>query len=253
MVSYTMEYFQQVYRRGMLYIVSTPIGNLEDITLRAIKILLSVDIILCEDTRHTGFLLDQLKTKYSHLFETPSSRQKRIAFHEFSETRELGNVLTHLKTGKSVALVSDAGTPLLSDPGYPLVRECLKRNIPVIPIPGPSSILTALVGSGLPPIPFHFLGYPPEKQGKRIVLFRRLHLRGDVRSTPLETIIFLASPHKVIQILEDLLSVCGNIPIVVARELTKIHEEFIRKKVSEVIEQFKKEKPKGELVVLFHF
>jgi len=203
-----------------LYIVSTPIGNLEDLSPRAQKILDSASLVLCEDTRRTSKL----------------TTNKLLRFDEYTEERLIPEVLTH----KTVALVSDAGTPLISDPGYKLVSECIKRGIPVVSIPGPSALLAALTSSGLPTNHFTFLGYPPEKQSHRIRLFGSL---------PKDlTIIFYVAPHKLQQTLLDLKQSLGDIDIVIARELTKIHEEIWRGKLSEAqLRDFK-----GELVILFH-
>lgn len=238
-----------------LFVVSTPIGNLEDITIRAIKTLFMVDILLCEDTRHTGILLTTLSNRYPSLLAQPSSKPQLIPFHEHNEHKVTPKIVGFLQSGKSVALVSDAGTPLLSDPGYLLVKECVKKDISIQVVPGPSSILTALVASGLPTYPFRFLGYPPEKSAKRLSFFRGVklfHPGGVIIATPRETVIFFASPHKVVQILEDFIEVFGNIPVVVARELTKVHEEFIRESALEVIKTFRENQPKGELVILFN-
>lgn len=210
---------------GTLYLVSTPIGNLEDLSSRARRILTSVDLILCEDTRHTAKLL-----------QTP--HPKLIRFDDHTENKLVPEILEILAQ-KDIALVSDAGTPLISDPGYRLVSECIKRGIKVVSIPGPSAVLAALTSSGLPANRFMFLGYPPEKQSHRTKLFRSLPK--DI------TIIFFCPPHKLTQTLEDLKQSLGNINIVIARELTKIHEEIWQGKLSEVqTREFK-----GELVLLF--
>lgn len=205
-----------------LYIVSTPIGNLEDMTTRAIKTLALVDLILVEDTRRTAHLL-------------ASDHPKLLRFDGHTED----NVLPEVFTYKNVALVSDAGTPLISDPGYKLVRECIKRGVSVVSVPGPSAVLAALTSSGLPANRFMFLGYPPEKQSHRRNLFTSLP-----KNT---TIIFYVAPHKLKQTLSDLKESLGDINIVIARELTKIHEEIWRGKISET----EKREFKGELVVLF--
>lgn len=203
-----------------LYIVSTPIGNLEDISVRTQKTLAEADLILCEDTRRTAKLV----------------RGKRLLrFDEHTEDRLIPEILTH----QNVALVSDAGTPLISDPGYRLVSECIRRNIKVVSIPGPSAVLAALTSSGLPANKFMFLGYPPEKQSHRRNLFTSLPKK--------TTIIFYVAPHKLKQTLSDLKESLGDINIVIARELTKIHEEIWRGKISET----EKREFKGELVVLF--
>ncbi len=215
---------------GTLFIVSTPIGNLEDITLRAIKTLASADAILCEDTRHTGILLHHLNIKDTSL----------IRLDDHSEYQKAPEIIQMLEDGKNIALVSGAGTPLISDPGFLLVREARKRGIKVISIPGPSAVLAALTASGLPTDKFLFLGYPPEKTSHRLKSFQSLP-----KDT---TIIFYCAPHKLIQTLEDLKEILGDIEIVVARELTKIHEEVVKLKISEAISKFSE--PKGEFVIL---
>lgn len=209
---------------GALYIVSTPIGNLEDLSPRAQKILASADLVLCEDTRRTARL----------------TNAKLLRFDNFTEDKLLPEVLAELDR-KNVALVSDAGTPLVSDPGYRLVSECIKRGISVISIPGPSALLAALTSSGLPANTFMFLGYPPEKQSNRKKVFADLP-----KGT---TIIFFVAPHKLHRSLEDLKSVVGDIDIVICRELTKFHEEIWRGKLSEA----QSRDFKGELVILFRF
>lgn len=216
---------------GTLYIVSTPIGNLEDITLRAIKTLSSVDMVLCEDTRRTGLLLTHFHIK-----------TKLLSYYEEIEQTRLPEVIAMLQNGKSLALVSDAGTPVISDPGFSLVRECIKRDIHVVSIPGPSAFLTALTSSGLPADKFLFFGYPPEKQTARMKLLKKIPLG--------ITTIFYCAPHKLTQTLEDLKTVFGDIDIVVGRELTKVHEELWRGVVSAAISHFSH--PKGEFVLLFN-
>lgn len=216
---------------GILYIVATPIGNLDDITIRAQKILGSVDYIACEDTRRTGQLLHSL-----HI--TPP---KFLRYDDRNEQNTTPEILDLLESGKSVALVSDAGTPLISDPGFVIVREARKRGIPVVSIPGASALLTALTGSGLPANKFMYLGYPPEKQSHRLKLFGTL---------PKEiTVIFYCAPHKLQSMLVDMKETLGDIKIVIARELTKIHEEYWKGNISEAIVYFAD--PKGEFVVCF--
>ena len=218
-----------------LFIVSTPIGNLEDITLRAIRILTSVDTILCEDTRRTGLLLQHLHIK-----------KPLIPYYEEIEDRKIPEIIALLQH-KSIALVSDAGTPLIPHPGFKLVRECIKRSIKVESIPGPSAVLAALTSSGLPADKFLFLGYPPEKRSQRMHLFASLfQCFKTLEQTP--TIIFYCAPHKLIQTLEDLKESAGDIEISLARELTKIHEEIWRGTISEAITYF--DNPKGEFVIL---
>lgn len=199
---------------------------MEDITIRAQKTLASVDLVLCEDTRRTARL----------------TNTKLMRFDEHTEQKLVPEVLA-LLSEKNIALVSDAGTPLISDPGYRLVSEAIKRGIKVVSVPGPTAAIAALTSSGLPTNRFLFLGYPPEKQNHRRNLFQSLP-----KDT---TIIFYCAPHKLHQTLEDIKDVLGDIEIVIARELTKIHEEFWRGKTSEAIAHFSD--PKGEFVLLFSF
>lgn len=228
----------------MLYIVSTPIGNLDDITIRALKVLGEADIVLCEDTRHTGQLLHELKSRHPAYFN--ENKPQLVQYHEHNEDNKVAEILGLLKNNKNIALVSDAGTPLISDPGYPLVAACQKKEIKVQVIPGASSILTALVSSGLPPYPFTFLGYLPEKSGKRKKLFE------EIKKSSLEsTFISFLSPYKFEGVFEDMQSVFGNIPIVVARELTKVHEEIKSGTAQKINDEYKKNPPKGELTLLF--
>lgn len=224
----------------MLYIVATPIGNLQDITLRAIKILQSVDAIACEDTRKTGILLSKILTA-----ETPKPRL--ISYYEQNELQKIPEVINALKNGLNIALVSDAGTPTISDPGYKLVRECIKEGIKIESLPGASSVLTALTASGLPTDKFLFIGYPPKKPGHRNTLFEKL------TKLPIKTtIILLEGPHHIIRTLEEMKKVFGDINIVVCRELTKIYEEIRREKISKSLEHFSEITPKGEFTILFN-
>lgn len=218
---------------GNLYLVSTPIGNLEDITLRAINTLFLVDLIVCEDTRKTGLLLNKFNR---------TLHAKLIRFDEFTEKKLTPELIDILTQGKSIALVSDAGTPLISDPGYSLVKAAKQRQIPVISIPGPTALIAALSVSGLPTDRFMFLGYPPEKQAGRLRYFQNVP-----KDT---TIIFYCAPHKLNQTLIDMQKVFGDIQLVIARELTKIHEEVWSGKSSEAIKQTAKFK--GEIVILFN-
>ena len=228
----------------MFSIVSTPIGNLDDITIRALKTLGEADVILCEDSRHTGGMLHKFSLRFPAYFTGKGAQL--MQYHEHNEDKKVGEILTLLEQGKNVVLVSDAGTPLLSDPGYPLVCAGLKRLIPITVVPGASSALTALVASGLPPYPFTFLGYLPEKQGKRLSLLRLIN------DASIEcTYICFISPHKVNGVLGDMHNVLGNIPLVIGRELTKTHEEFIRDNVQAIQASFAENAPKGELTVLF--
>ncbi len=215
--------------KGKLYIVATPIGNLDDITYRAVEILKKVDYIGVEDTRHSGPLLK----KYD--INTPT-----ISFFEHNEIRRSGEFIKKLSEGKNLAIISDAGTPTVSDPGYRLISEAADQGIQIVPIPGASSILTALVGSGFPTDRFTFEGFLPKKKGRQT---RFEELKNEKR-----TIIFFESPHRVEKTLSDCLEYLGDREIVLCREMTKMFEQFHRGKVSELIEYFKIEKPRGEFV-----
>lgn len=234
---------------GTLYVVATPIGNLEDITIRAIKTLFSVDIIACEDTRRTGQLLQELRRRYSIVLQQFSNLTipQFIRYDGHTEKQITPQLIQDLTSGASIALVSDAGTPLISDPGYVLVLEARKHGIPVVSIPGPSAVLTALTSSGLPVNNFVFLGYPPEKKSNRIKLFQNLL---QINTLIDSTFILYCAPHKLIQTLRDMQDVLGNIEITIARELTKIHEEILRGKISEALLHFTE--PRGEVVLLFN-
>ncbi|MBI4477503.1 MAG: 16S rRNA (cytidine(1402)-2'-O)-methyltransferase [Acidobacteria bacterium] len=202
---------------GTLYVVATPIGNLEDITFRAVRILREVDLIAAEDTRRTSLLLRH------HHVETPVT-----SFHEHNERQKLPHLLSRLRSGASLAVVSDAGTPAVSDPGYRLVRACLDERIRVSPIPGPSAPITALVASGLPTDSFVFLGYPPARQQAR------MRWLNDLKDRP-ETLLMFEAPHRIRATLADSLSILGDRHICVARELTKLHEELLTGPISEIL------------------
>ncbi len=217
---------------GTLYIVSTPIGNLQDITLRAIDTLKAVDLIAAEDTRHTRILLDRYGIK------TPTT-----SYFEYNKIQKTEYLLKALSEGRSVALVSDAGTPGISDPGWKIIRMCIDRQIPVVPIPGPSGIITALTISGKPTDKFTFEGFLSPKPIKR--KNRLAKLRDEAR-----TVIIYESPHRIERLLADILEVYGDIEVVLARELTKKFEEVLREKVSAHIERFKTTKPRGEFMVI---
>lgn len=221
---------------GTLYIVSTPIGNLKDITLRAIDVLSSVDLVVCEDTRVTGLLLKRLEIS-----------KKMVAVNDFNEEQRTAEVILNLKQGINIALVSDAGTPLVSDPGYKLVREAIAQKVRVESIPGASAMIAALTVSGLPSDKFMFAGYLSKKDGKRKTQLEVLNKIHDILKT---TFIIYESPFRVLKTLESIKEIFGNIDIVVCRELTKLHEEVRREKVSDSIEYFNKTSPKGEFVLL---
>jgi len=225
---------------GTLFMVATPIGNLRDITLRAIKVLQTVDVIACEDTRKTGILLSQILPK-------EIQRPRLISYYEQNELQRIPEVISALKDGLNIALVSDAGTPTISDPGFKLVRECIREGTKVESIPGASSVITALTVSGLPTDKFLFLGYPPKKPGHRKTLFENL-TKLPIKST----IILFEGPHRLFRTLEGMKEVFGDVDIVICRELTKIYEEIRREKISNSLEHFSKTTPKGEFVILFH-
>lgn len=214
----------------MLTIVPTPIGNLKDITLRAIEVLKESDAIICEDTRRTSLLLNHYEI-----------RKPLITLNDYNEARSFPQIIEKLSAGQNLCLVSDAGTPLISDPGYKLIRECKTKNIPIDSLPGPSSVITALTLSGLPPDKFMFLGYLPEKPGKRINALKEL--------TPGITYIIFVAPHKLLKTIESFKEVFGDIEITLAHELTKIHQSVASKPVSEWLETLKN--PKGEYILLF--
>lgn len=236
---------------GKLYLIATPIGNLQDITLRAIKTLFEVDVIACEDTRRAGLLIETMTSPYSALRggKPPHHKPKFISYYEQNELRRIPEILSMLQRGMKVALISDAGTPAISDPGFKLVRECIRHNLAVEAIPGATSVASAVIVSGLPTDKFMFAGYPPHKQGHRIKFFEGLK---KAQESVKQTIILFEAPHKLIRTLEDMQSVMGDIPIVLARELTKIHEELRRERISETLKHFEKTNPKGECIILFH-
>jgi 16S rRNA (cytidine1402-2'-O)-methyltransferase len=221
-----------------LYLVATPIGNLGDITLRALEVLKQADRIACEDTRQTQKLLNH----YS--ITTPT-----VSYHQHNELSRSSELITALKDGKSIAVVSDAGMPGISDPGTVLVREAIAAGVPVIPIPGANAALTALIASGLQTEQFHFLGFLPEKAGARRT---RLEELAEQRRDSAQTIIFYEAPHRIADTLADLEVVFGpGLRIVTARELTKLHEEFLRGTVAEVRSQLAdRDRIRGEFVLL---
>jgi 16S rRNA (cytidine1402-2'-O)-methyltransferase len=220
-------------RKGMLYVVSTPIGNLEDITYRAVRLLREVELIACEDTRHTRKLLDHYR------IET-----KLVSYHEHNEADRAQELVQKLLDGVSVAQVSDAGMPGISDPGYRLIKLAIEHSIPVVPVPGPSALVAALAASGLPTDAFEFRGFLPAKSGQR-----RTALEA-VRSVE-HTVIFYEAPHRIREALEDIVAVLGpERPMVIARELTKMHEEFLRGTAGALAEQLRDREVKGEITIL---
>lgn len=226
--------------KGSLYIVATPIGNLQDITLRAISTLRSVDYIACEDTRKTGILLKSLDI---------SHRPMLISYYEQSELIRIPNILNILSNGHNVALVSDSGTPTISDPGFRLVRACKEEGIDVISIPGPFAGVAALASSGLPTDKFIFLGFLPKKEGNRLRLLRNLK---EANQNLEATVIIYEAPHRLLKTLKSIESVFGNIQIVLMRELTKIHEERLSENIESLIKKYEEQNPRGEFVILFN-
>jgi len=218
---------------GVLYLVATPIGNLEDITYRAVRVLGEADLIACEDTRQTRKLLDHY-----------GIRKPTISYHEHNEAERSRELAERLNGGAAIALVSDAGMPLVSDPGYRLVRAALALGVPVQPVPGPSAALAALAASGLATDAFHFAGFLPAKAGQRARALEQL-------ANETATLIFFEAPHRIIETLETIEQVLGPRPVVVARELTKIHEEFLRGATEQVRAQLAaRGSIKGEITLL---
>ncbi|MBU3979528.1 16S rRNA (cytidine(1402)-2'-O)-methyltransferase [Patescibacteria group bacterium] len=237
---------------GILYIVSTPIGNLQDITIRAIKALFEADVIACEDTRRAGILLEQMSGLYNNLTQNDNGKKhkpKLLSYYDQIEFRRIPEIVSLLQSEQKVALISDAGTPAISDPGFKLIRECIKMGVKIEVVPGASSVTTALTASGLPTDKFIFLGYPPHKSGHRRTFFENTKKSQEFIKS---TIIFFVAPHKLIRNLEEVKEIFGDIEIVLCRELTKIHEEIRREKISQAILHFQKTAPKGEFVLLFN-
>lgn len=218
---------------GTLYIVSTPIGNLEDMTMRGIRVLKEADLVAAEDTRRAKILFDAYDIK-----------KPVTSFHSYNLSKKTPGLVKVLLEGKNIALISDSGTPGISDPGYVIIVECINKEIPVVAVPGPTALITALVVSGKPTHKFVFEGFLSNKAGKRK---KQLDLLKDEE----RTVVVYESPHRIIKFVEDFLSVAGDREIVLARELTKKFEEVKREKASQHLEHFKNTKPKGEYVVVF--
>lgn len=216
--------------QGILYIVATPIGNLEDITLRAIRVLKEVDIIAAEDTRHTLKLLNHLEIS-----------KPLISYHRHNEEIKTQELIDKLQEGKNIALVSDAGTPVISDPGGEIVKSAIENNIKIIPIPGACAAITAIIASGLDAKEFTFIGFLPQNNKNRNEKLERI-------SKEERTTILYEAPHKLMKTLEDIGKVIGKRKVVLARELTKIHEEYIEGTIAEL--QSKIKEPKGEYVII---
>jgi 16S rRNA (cytidine1402-2'-O)-methyltransferase len=218
--------------KGTLYIVSTPIGNFEDMTLRALRILKEVKLIAAEDTRRTGLLLKHFD------IQTPLT-----SYFEGNEMKKRDFILSKLRDGDSIALVSDAGTPGISDPGFRLIQKTIAEKIPIAPIPGPSAVIAALSVAGLPTDAFLFRGFLPHKSKKRRDLLQELK---GMR----ETLVFYESPHRISETLQDILDILGDRELVLARELTKAYEEIFRGKVSEVLNRVGERRLKGEITLV---
>jgi len=227
---------------GTLFIVSTPIGNLQDITLRAIKTLKEADFIACEDTRTASFLLKSAGIEFVDF------KDKIFSYYEQNENQRNIHIINLLSNGKNVALISESGTPAISDPGFKLIREALNRGIKVESIPGPSSVMSAIVSSGLPTDKFVFLGFLPKKIGHRETLLKKLK---NSLSLIEATVIIFESPFRLQKTLVEIKTVFGDIDIVIIRELTKIHEERKKDKISNLLKQIEKG-VKGEIVILFN-
>ena len=220
-------------KKGALYIVATPIGNQEDITLRALKILQDVDLIAAEDTRKSGKFLSHHRIK-----------NRLVSYHEHNEKKRAPELLGKLLDGTSIALVSNAGTPCVSDPGYRLVAAAIANKISVVPVPGPSAATAAMSASGLPTDSFVFIGFSPKKKSKRMKFLAELAVEP-------RALIFYESPRRIMAFLEEVVSQIGDRPAALAREMTKLHEEFIRGSVSEILETMKaRPEIKGECTLL---
>jgi 16S rRNA (cytidine1402-2'-O)-methyltransferase len=218
---------------AVLYVVATPIGNLEDITLRALRVLKEAALIACEDTRHTRKLLDH------YGIATPT-----LSYHEHNEAQRAAELVDKLKSGTTIALVSDAGMPGVSDPGYRVISLAIQQGIPVVPVPGASAVVTALAASGLPTDSFRFSGFLPSKQ------VQRRNALGQIRASD-ATEVFYEAPHRLVECIEDIVDVLGpHRPVVVAREITKLHEEFLRGTASRVLAAAKKQTVRGEITIL---
>jgi len=219
-------------RGGCLYLVATPIGNLEDMSLRALRVLKEVDFIACEDTRETAKLLAHFGID-----------KRSLSYHEHNEVVRAAEIVLELEEGARVALVSDAGTPGISDPGYHLVTMAIRHGIPVVPVPGPTAFSAALVASGLPSDHFHFVGFLPARRTQRRKALQALAKEG-------ATLVFYEAPHRIAVSLADMAAVLGDRHAVLAREVTKIHEEFLRGRLHELVREVKRRGLRGEITVL---
>lgn len=217
---------------GTLYLVATPIGNLADITHRALQVLSDVDVIACEDTRHTQKLLNHY-----------GITTKTISYHDHNEQQRAAQLVDQLKQGINIAVVSDAGTPAVSDPGFRLVRAAIESEVRVVPVPGPSALISALIAAGLPTDEFFFAGFLPAKSNAR-----RARL-SELQTVP-GTLIFYEAPHRLAATLKDAYEILGEREAVIARELTKVHEEIRRGRLSDLSAHYERKDPRGEIVVL---
>jgi 16S rRNA (cytidine1402-2'-O)-methyltransferase len=218
--------------KGALYLVSTPIGNLEDVTRRALRVLAEADVVACEDTRRTRALLEHF-----------GIRARTVSYHEHNERERAAELVALVEGGASVAVVTDAGTPGVSDPGYRVVRACAERGLTVIPVPGPAAFVAALTASGLPTDEFYFGGFLPARPHARRA---RLEEVGGLRAT----LVFYETPHRIAQALADAREVLGEREAAVARELTKMHEEIVRGRLGELAARFSETPARGELVLV---
>ena len=220
-------------KQGTLYVVATPIGNLEDMTYRAVRVLREAGVIACEDTRHTAKLLAH------YGIEKPT-----VSYHEHNEAARAEELVKRLEQGVDIAQVSDAGMPGISDPGYRVIKLAIERGIQVVPVPGPSAAIAALAASGLPTDSFQFIGFLPARSGERRTMLESL------RETEQTTVVYEA-PHRLVEAMRDVVEILGpQRPLVVARELTKIHEEFLRGSAAEVLEQVQRREVKGEITLV---
>jgi 16S rRNA (cytidine1402-2'-O)-methyltransferase len=224
-----------LHTRGTLYLVATPIGNLEDVTRRALRVLSEADVVACEDTRRTRTLLEHFQI-----------RARTVSYHEHNERERAEELARLIEEGQTVALVSDAGTPGVNDPGYRLVRACVERGLSVVPVPGPTAFVAALTASGLPTDEFYFGGFlPARSHARRERLASVKHLRA--------TLVFYETPHRLAHALADALEVLGEREAAVARELTKLHEEIVRGRLSQLIQRFTPEgAARGEMVLVIN-
>ena len=218
----------------MLYLVATPIGNLKDISLRALETLQEVDLVVSEDTRKTGMLLHHYEIK-----------KPLLSFREDNETRALPKVMEHLAAGENVAIVTDAGSPSISDPGFILVREALANNIQITAVPGPTALITALTLSGLPVHSFTFRGFAPRKSGQRQHFF-------EIDKDSPHTLIFYESPHRLLAFLKDALAVYGDRSVAICNDLTKKFELIDRGRITDMIQKFSAEEPRGEYCIVIN-